>query len=162
MTRLDRTDYFMLLAHLVSLRSTCDRANVGAVLVKDQRVIATGYNGSPKGLPHCSEVGHLLLDGHCVRTVHAEQNTLIQAARYGTSTIGAILYTTHSPCLACARLLINAGVTAIVHRYSYDSPLTATFLRDAYVGLIAWTPSPDCLEALRTFSNLFPSSCETA
>jgi len=162
MTRLVRADYFMLLAHLVALRSTCDRAHVGSVLVKDQRVIATGYNGSPRDLHHCDDVGHLMVDGHCVRTVHAEQNVLVQAARYGTATQGAILYSTHSPCLACARLLINAGVTAIVYHYPYESELTSSFLHDARVGLVSWEPSPLCLESLKTFYQLFLPSCETS
>ncbi|MCB0159778.1 MAG: dCMP deaminase, partial [Caldilineaceae bacterium] len=82
-------EYFMDIAFTVAQRSTCDRAHVGCVLVRDRRMLCTGYNGAPAGLPHCDEVGHLMIDGHCVRTLHAEQNAIIQAALHGVSTQGA-------------------------------------------------------------------------
>ena len=98
-------DYFMDIAFAVAERSTCDRAHVGAVLVRDRRILTTGYNGAPAGLPHCDEVGHLIVDGHCVRALHAEQNAIIQAALHGISIQGATAYVTHQP--ASAKMLIN-------------------------------------------------------
>ena len=103
-------EYFMDVAELVSTRSTCDRLHVGAVIVQDKNIIATGYNGSPKGMPHCDEVGHEMENGHCVRTTHAEQNALIQAAKHGHKTNESTLYITHSPCYTCAKLIITAGI----------------------------------------------------
>lgn len=125
----------MVIAHVVSLRGTCDRAQVGAVLVQDNHIISTGYNGSPRGLPHCDEIGHLMQSGHCVRTVHAEQNALIQAALHGVSTEGAILYVTHFPCLSCTKLLVNAKIAGIVflHDYRID-PAAEEMLHQAQVG----------------------------
>lgn len=87
--RPDWDSYFMKIAHAVSERSTCDRAFVGAVLVLDKRILTTGFNGSPAGQPHCDEIGHLLVDGHCARTIHAETNAIIQAALHGVSTRGS-------------------------------------------------------------------------
>ena len=97
-------------AELVASRSTCDRLHVGAVITKEKNIIATGYNGSPSGMPHCDDVGHEMEGGHCVRTIHAEQNALIQAAKHGHSTKGTSLYITHSPCYTCAKLIITAGI----------------------------------------------------
>ena len=91
-------EYFMNVAHEVARRSTCERAQVGAVIVKDKRILTTGYNGSPRGLPHCTEVGCLMDNGHCVRTLHAEQNAIIVAALHGVITEGATIYITHQPC----------------------------------------------------------------
>jgi len=102
--------YFMEAAELVASRSTCDRLHVGAVITKEKNIIATGYNGSPSGMPHCDDVGHEMEGGHCVRTIHAEQNALIQAAKHGHSTKGTSLYITHSPCYTCAKLIITAGI----------------------------------------------------
>jgi len=93
--------YFMKIAYAVSERSTCDRALVGCVLVLDKRILTTGFNGSPAGQPHCDEEGHLMVDGHCVRTIHAETNAIIQAALHGVSTKGATCYVTHLPCINC-------------------------------------------------------------
>jgi dCMP deaminase len=109
----------MKIAYDVAARSTCDRAFVGTVLVRDKRILTTGFNGSPAGLPHCDEVGHLIVDGHCVRTIHAEANSIIQAALHGVSTKGADCYVTHMPCLSCAKMLINAGVVRIVFHNNY-------------------------------------------
>jgi dCMP deaminase len=117
--RPDWDTYFMKIAEDVAARSTCDRALVGAVLVKDKRIISTGYNGSPRGLDHCDDVGHLIVDGHCVRTVHAEGNAIIQAALHGLATQDAACYVTHFPCLNCTKQLINAGIRRVVYRASY-------------------------------------------
>jgi dCMP deaminase len=112
-------DYFIKIALAVAERSTCDRAHVGAVLVRDKRILTTGFNGSPAGLPHCDYAGHLLVDGHCVRTIHAETNAIIQAALHGVSTKDATCYVTHFPCINCTKSLINAGVTRIVYLNNY-------------------------------------------
>ena len=112
--RVDWDEYFMSIAAQVATRSTCDRKHVGAVIVRDKMLLATGYNGSMRGLEHCDEVGHLMQDGHCVRTVHAEANAIVQAARNGVRTDGASIYVTASPCFSCFKLIANAGIARIV------------------------------------------------
>ena len=109
----------MSVARVVASRSTCDRAMVGAVVVKDRHILTTGYNGSPSGLPHCDEAGHIMLLGHCVRTLHAEQNAIVQAAVHGVSTRGATMYVTHLPCLSCAKMIVNAGIERVVYENPY-------------------------------------------
>lgn len=104
----------MNIAREVATRSTCDRKFVGAVIVRDRSILATGYNGSIRGLSHCDEEGHLMEDGHCVRTVHAEANALVQAARNGVRIEGASIYVTASPCWGCFRLIANGGIVRIV------------------------------------------------
>ena len=111
--------YLMEIARVVATRSTCDRKHVGAVVAKDKFVVATGYNGSIAGLDHCDDVGHLMEDGHCVRTVHAEANAIAQAARHGKAVEGAGIYVTASPCWACFRLIANAGIRRIVYGEFY-------------------------------------------
>lgn len=106
-------------AELISKRSTCDRAFVGAVLVKDNRIIATGYNGGVAATDNCSEVGHYMEDGHCIRTVHAEMNALIQCAKEGISTDGTEIYVTHFPCLNCTKALLQAGIKKITYKEAY-------------------------------------------
>ena len=106
--------YFMALAKQAATRATCDRKHVGAVLVRDRSILSTGYNGSARGLPHCDDVGHMMEDGHCVRTVHAEANAVAQAAKNGVRLEGAACYVTASPCWTCFRLLLNAGIVRIV------------------------------------------------
>ena len=106
--------YFMELARVVASRSTCDRKLVGAVVVKNKRILATGYNGSIAGLEHCDEAGHMIEDDHCVRTVHAEANAITQAAHYGIRLDGATAYITASPCWNCFKLLANSGIREIV------------------------------------------------
>ena len=105
--------YFMDIALVVASRATCERKYVGAVVVRDRTILSTGYNGSIRGLPHCSEVGHMMEDGHCVATIHAEANALIQAARNGVGIDGADIYTTASPCWPCFKLIANAGIERI-------------------------------------------------
>jgi len=107
-------EYFMNIAKTVATRATCDRKFVGAVIVRDRIILATGYNGSIRGLPHCDEEGHMMEDGHCVRTVHAEANAIVQAARSGVRIDAAELYVTASPCWGCFRLVANAGLKRIV------------------------------------------------
>jgi dCMP deaminase len=111
--------YFLKIAFAVSERSTCDRAFVGCVLVLDKRILTTGFNGSPAGQPHCDEIGHLMIDGHCVRTIHAETNAIIQAALHGVSTKSSTCYVTHFPCINCTKALINAGITRLVYANGY-------------------------------------------
>lgn len=112
-------EYFLTMAQHVSLRSTCPRANVGVVLVRDKYIISTGYNGAPAGLPHCTEVGCHMEGGHCQRAIHAEQNAIIQAALHGVSTAGTVCFCTHYPCSVCAKILINAGVARVVYFNHY-------------------------------------------
>lgn len=119
MTRRPWDQYFLELAHQVASRSTCDRAHVGAVLVLDKNILSTGYNGSIRGLDHCDDVGHLMEDNHCVRTVHAEANAIASAARHGVSVKNAVLYVTHFPCWLCFKLIANAGISKVVYDTAY-------------------------------------------
>jgi dCMP deaminase len=129
----------MSIAEQVAGRSTCLRRATGAVLVKDKRILATGYNGVPKGLAHCEEVGCLreqrkIPSGshhELCRGIHAEQNAVIQAAKHGIAMDGSIAYCTHQPCVLCAKILLNAGVVDIVFRDSYPDPLSAELLAEA-------------------------------
>ena len=115
-------EYFMNIAREVATRATCDRKHVGAVIVRERSLLATGYNGSIRGLPHCDEDGHLMEDGHCVRTVHAEANAIVQAARNGIRIEGSTIYVTASPCWGCFRLIANAGIARIVFGDFYRDP----------------------------------------
>ena len=112
----------MNIANEVATRSTCDRKHVGSVIVRDKSILATGYNGSVRGLGHCDDEGHLIEDGHCVRTVHAEANAIVQAARNGMRIDGAGIYVTASPCWGCFRLIANAGLVRIVFGEFYRDP----------------------------------------
>lgn len=123
-------EYFMEIAHTVSKRATCDRGRSGCVIARDRQILVTGYVGSPKGLPHCDDVGHQMKktlheDGHatmhCVRTVHAEQNAICQAARLGISIEGATLYCRMTPCRVCAMLIINCGIIRVVCEHKYHA-----------------------------------------
>ncbi len=111
--RVSWDSYFMNIARVASSRATCHRKFVGAVIVRDKTILSTGYNGSVRGLPHCSEAGHMMVDGHCVATIHAEMNAIIQAARNGVRIDGASIYITASPCWNCFKALANAGVKRI-------------------------------------------------
>lgn len=136
-------DYFMAIARIVATRSTCDRLDSGAVLVKDKRIIATGYNGSPPGLPHCDDVGHLLEEGHCVRTIHGENNVILQAAAFGsTSTHGATMYTKYSPCIHCAKYVVAAGIKRIVLGKVYRNAAAVDYLREAGLTVEVYQPNP--------------------
>lgn len=134
-------EYFMEVAGLVSKRATCLRRRVGAVLVKDKKILATGYNGAPSGLKHCSSTGCLreklkVSSGErheLCRGLHAEQNVLLQAALYGVSTRGSTLYVTCQPCIICAKMLINAGIKGIVISDGYPDKMAKDFLREARI-----------------------------
>ena len=117
--RPDWDSYFMDMARKVAERSTCDRAHVGCVLVRDNRVLATGYNGSVSGMPHCDDVGHDVVNEHCKRTIHAEMNAIIQCTIHGVSSKGTIVYVTHYPCYDCAKALVNAGVLVVNYEQTY-------------------------------------------
>ena len=132
--RIPWKQYFMMQALVIAQRSTCDRALVGSVLVKKNPIIGTGYNGSVTGQPHCDDVGHQLVDGHCVRTIHSEMNSLIQCARNGVSTDDTEIYVTHFPCYNCAKALVQAGVKKINYYFDYnDSPLAIKLFKDCGV-----------------------------
>ena len=118
-TRVSWDEYFMAIGRVVATRSTCDRKHVGAVMVRDRMILATGYNGSIRGLPHCEDVGCVMEDGHCITTVHAEANAILQAAKNGVSVDGAELYTTASPCWNCFKLIANAGIRKIYYGEFY-------------------------------------------
>ncbi len=109
----------MAIARVVASRSTCDRKFVGAVIVHDKTILSTGYNGSIRGMPHCSEVGHWMEDGHCVATIHAECNAIIQAAKNGVSIDGASIYVTASPCWNCFKTIANSGIRRVVYGEFY-------------------------------------------
>ena len=112
----------MDIAKQVATRATCDRKHVGAVVVRDRTILSTGYNGSIRGMPHCDEVGHMMESGHCVATVHAEANAILQAAKNGVRIDGATLYTTASPCWPCFKLIANSGCVRIVYGEFYRDP----------------------------------------
>lgn len=119
MERLSWDRYFMNVARVVSSRATCPRKYVGAVIVRDRTILSTGYNGSIRGMPHCAESGHMMEDNHCVATIHAEMNAIIQAARNGVAIEGATIYITASPCWSCFKALANAGLTRICYGEFY-------------------------------------------
>ena len=106
-------EYFMRIAVDVASRSTCDRKHVGAVIVRDRNILSTGYNGSISGMPHCDEVGHMMENNHCIGTIHAEANAIIQAAKNGVMISGASIYTTASPCWNCFKIIVNSGMRRI-------------------------------------------------
>jgi len=143
--------YFMQLARLVSTRSTCMRRKVGAILVKEKQIISSGYNGAPRGLPHCLEVGCLreqlgIPSGErqeICRATHAEANAIIQAAFHGASTAGATLYCTTAPCTICAKMLINAGIKRIVYEDGYPDKLGMEMLQQANISLQKHTNSSE-------------------
>ena len=117
--RVDWHTYFMNIARQAATRATCDRKHVGAVIVRDKTILSTGYNGSIRGMPHCDEIGHMIENTHCVATVHAEANAIIQAAKNGVRIDGAEIYTTASPCWNCFKLIANAGIEAIYYGEFY-------------------------------------------
>ncbi len=137
-------DYFMSIARIVATRSTCDRLEAGAVLVKNNRIISTGYNGSPPGLPHCDEAGHLMEEGHCVRTIHGEHNAILQAATIpGASTEGSTMYTKYTFCIHCAKYIIAAGVKRVIYGKIYRNAYCIDYLREAGVIMEEYKPNPD-------------------
>jgi dCMP deaminase len=128
-------EYFMRIAREVASRATCDRKHVGAVIVRDKSILATGYNGSIRGLRHCDEDGHLMEDGHCVRTIHAEANAIIQAARNGVRIDGATIYVTASPCWGCFKMIANGGLARIVFGEFYRDERIFRFATELGIAL---------------------------
>lgn len=139
-------EYFMQIARTVATRATCPRLAVGAVLVRDHRILTTGYNGAPRGVSHCTEAGCIVVSDHCVRATHAEANAIVQGALHGVSLAGATAYCTHQPCVGCSKLLISAGVAKIVFDAAYPDAVSAELLAEAGVAIVQYTT----LEAGRT------------
>jgi len=119
MARAKWEEYFMNIAKEVASRSTCDRKHVGSVIVKDKTILSTGYNGSIRGMPHCDETGHMMENDHCVATIHAEANAVLQAAKNGVMIHGAEVYITASPCWPCFKMLANTGIKQIYYGEFY-------------------------------------------
>ena len=119
MTRVSWEEYFMNIAKEVATRSTCDRKHVGALIVRDKTILSTGYNGSIRGMPHCEEAGHLMENDHCVATIHAEANAVLQAAKNGVMINTGEIYITASPCWTCFKMLANAGIKKIYYGEFY-------------------------------------------
>ena len=139
-------EYFVEITRQVATRSTCRRRHVGAVIVKDKRILSTGYNGAPSGFPHCDETGCLreqwgIPSGErqeICRGLHAEQNAIIQAALHGISVAGADIYTTHQPCITCAKMIINAGILRVVSLEGYPDGLALDFFKQAGIEFVLW------------------------
>ncbi len=133
----------MNIAREVATRSTCQRKHVGAVIVRDKTILSTGYNGSVRGLPHCDEVGHLMEDGHCVRTIHAEMNAIIQAAKNGTRIEGGSIYVTASPCWPCFKGIANASIERIVFGEFYRDERIFEFAKTLGIELVGIAPKTE-------------------
>lgn len=148
MSRPSWPEYFMTITNMVAKRSTCLRRHVGAILVKDKRILATGYNGAPAGIRHCKETGCIRQDSdvpsgqrhELCRGLHAEQNVIIQAAYHGVSIDGSTLYCTNKPCIICSKMLINAGIKKIVYGEGYDDPLADEMLTEADITVERFVP----------------------
>src|SRR5699024_8521870 len=126
--------YRMAQAVLLSLRSTCTRLEVGATLVREKRIIAGGYNGSVSGDVHCIDEGCYVVDGHCLRTIHAEMNAILQCAKFGAQTEGAEIYVTHFPCLQCTKMILQAGIKKIYYLEDYhNNPYALKLIEQAHV-----------------------------
>ncbi|MCH4168642.1 MAG: ComE operon protein 2 [Streptococcaceae bacterium] len=130
MERIPWDQYFMAQAVLLALRSTCPRLSVGATVVRDKRIIAGGYNGSVSGEVHCVDEGCKIVDGHCIRTIHAEMNAILQCAKFGVSTDGAEIYVTHMPCVHCTKQILQAGIRKIHYLNDYHNDPYALELID--------------------------------
>lgn len=137
MERITWNQFFMAQSHLLALRSTCTRLAVGATIVRDKRIIAGGYNGSISGDEHCTDKGCYVVDNHCVRTIHAETNALLQCAKYGTPANGADLYVTHFPCLPCTKTIIQAGIKNVYYANDYkNNPYAIELFEKANVRVV--------------------------
>lgn len=137
MERITWDQFFMAQSHLLALRSTCTRLAVGATIVREKRIIAGGYNGSISGDEHCIEKGCYVVDNHCVRTVHAETNALLQCAKYGTPANGADMYVTHFPCLPCTKTIIQAGIRNVYYATDYkNNPYALELFEKAGVNVV--------------------------
>ncbi|TFD92351.1 ComE operon protein 2 [Jeotgalibacillus sp. R-1-5s-1] len=149
MERISWDQYFMAQSHLLALRSTCTRLAVGATIVRENRIIAGGYNGSIKGGTHCIDEGCYVIDNHCVRTIHAEINALLQCAKFGAATEGAHLYVTHFPCLQCSKAIIQAGIQKIYYATDYKNhPYAEELFEQAGVQIEHVAFEPSSIEAL--------------
>lgn len=126
----------MRIAEQVATRSTCDRKNIGAVIVRDKTILSTGYNGSIRGAPHCDEVGHDMENGHCVRTNHAEANAIVQAAKNGVAIDDSEIYVTASPCLTCFKLIANAGIRVVYFKEFYRDERITIYANQAGIRLV--------------------------
>ena len=140
--RVDWHTYFMNIARQAATRSTCDRKQVGAVIVRDRTILSTGYNGSIRGMPHCDEVGHIMEGGHCVATIHAEANAILQAAKNGVMIEGAELYTTASPCWSCFKMIANSGIRRIYYGEFYRDPRSPEVAQKLGIELVELPASP--------------------
>ncbi|MEC7736272.1 MAG: dCMP deaminase family protein [Candidatus Neomarinimicrobiota bacterium] len=129
--------YFMNIAKEVATRSTCDRKYVGAVIVREKTILSTGYNGSIKGLPHCDEAGHEMVDDHCIRTTHAEANAIVQAAKNGVEINKSDIYVTASPCYNCFKLIANAGIKTIYYGEFYREDRILEHAKEAGIELVS-------------------------
>ncbi len=146
MTRPSWDEYFMEITHLVARRSTCLRRKVGAVVVKDKNILASGYNGAPSGVAHCIDVGCLrekLSIGsgerhELCRGLHAEQNAIIQAAKHGTNIDGSTIYCTTMPCIICSKMLVNAGIKRIVYEQGYPDQLAKEMIEEAGIEVLRY------------------------
>lgn len=127
----------MNIAHEVATRSTCDRKHVGAVIVNQKTILSTGYNGSIRGLPHCDDSGHEMLDGHCIRTTHAEANAIAQAAKNGVAVNQSEIYVTASPCYNCFKLIANAGIKKIYYAEFYREERILSHAKQAGIELVS-------------------------
>lgn len=135
--RISRDEMYLQIAEVVSQRGTCSRSQVGAVIVKNNSVVSEGYVGSPSGFPHCLDNGCIIgKDGGCIRTVHAEANAIIKAAKYGKAVNGATMYCTHSPCKVCASFIINAGIKRVVYRNEYRDTSPVEILRKVGITVV--------------------------
>lgn len=146
--RLTWDEYFMQIAEVVSTRSTCIRRTVGALIVKDKRILSTGYNGAPAGITHCTEETCLRIQMNVpsgerhelCRGLHAEQNAIIQAAYHGVSIKGGTAYATHQPCSICTKMLINSGIIRLVYMSPYNDPLAAEMLKETDIEITIYRP----------------------
>ena len=134
--RVNWEDYFMNIAKEVATRSTCNRKHVGAVIVRNKTILATGYNGSISGLGHCDEDGHDMVNGHCVRTIHAEANAIVQSARNGVGIDKGEIYVTASPCYDCFKLIANAGIKKVFFGEFYRDERINKFAKSEKIELI--------------------------
>ena len=147
MSRPSWPEYFMTITKMVAKRSTCLRRHVGSILVKDKRILSTGYNGAPTGLKHCAEVGCIRQNTsipsgerhELCRGLHAEQNAIIQAAYHGISIAGSTLYCTNKPCVICSKMLINAGIVKIFYEKGYDDPLADQMITEAGIEIVRFS-----------------------
>lgn len=128
--------YFMNIAREVATRSTCDRKHIGAVVARDKTILSTGYNGSIRGLPHCDDVGHEMVDGHCIRTTHAEANAIAQAAKNGVRVDEAEIFVTASPCYTCFKLIANSGIKTIYYDEFYRDERILKHAKEAGIELV--------------------------